>query len=243
MSHKLEILEGAFVVSDAHLSKQRPEFLLFLEDIYKKKLKPTQLILMGDIFDSLFGGIPYTQNENMKAIEFINFIALEIPVIYLEGNHDFNLKNIFPHTKVYSIKQQPVEALYKGKKILLAHGDILSPTLYNLYTSIIRNPITLFVLNILDIITLHLILKRLLNKYLAKKDDCKEFIGFKKYMSKRLENKYVCDYFIEGHFHQNKTIKFDEFNYINLSAFACDQRYFIVKSFQEDINILKEQIF
>ena len=242
MSHKLKILEGAFIIADAHFSKQRPEFLLFLEDIYEKKLKPTQLILMGDIFDALFGGVPHTQDKNIKAIQYINSISLEIPVIYLEGNHDFNLKNIFPNTKVYPIQQQPVEAMYNDKKILLAHGDVESPTLYNIYTAIIRNSITLFILNIINIIFLHLILKRL-DKYLAKKDDCKEFVDLKKYISSRLENKYICDYFIEGHFHQNKTIKFDKFIYINLSAFACNQRYFIVKLPQEDVDILQERIF
>jgi UDP-2,3-diacylglucosamine hydrolase len=242
MSHKLKILEGAFVIADAHFSEKRPEFLFFLEDIYEKKLKPTQLILMGDIFDALFGGVPHTQEKNIKAIQYINSISLEIPVIYLEGNHDFNLQNIFPNAKVYSIQQQPVEAMHNGKKILLAHGDIQSPTLYNVYTAIIRNPITLFILNILDAISSHLILKKL-DKYLSKKDDCKEFMNLKKYISDRLENKYKCDYFIEGHFHQNETIKFDSFIYINLSAFACNQRYFTVKLSQENVNILQVKNF
>ncbi|MCK4975090.1 MAG: UDP-2,3-diacylglucosamine hydrolase, partial [Sulfurimonas sp.] len=159
----------------------------------------------------------------------------------LEGNHDFNLVKIFPHVKVFPISQQPVTCQYKEKKILLAHGDIEGDLSYKIYTSLIRNPIVLSVLTLLDSLSDHYILNRL-DKYLSKKDDCKEFVGLREYMSKRVENKYSCDYFIEGHFHQNKSIKFDNFIYINLGVFACNQRYFIVES-SKDIELLQEKIF
>ena len=246
MSHKtlnseIKILEGAFVVSDAHYSHQRPELLDFIKNIHSKKLSPTQLILMGDIFDALFGGVAYTQETNQEIIKLLNEISLDIEVIYLEGNHDFNLKSIFKDIKVFPISSQPVTCQYKDKKILLAHGDIESDFGYKIYTSLIRNRIILFFLTIFDSISGHYILKQLDN-YLSKKDDCKEFTGLREYMSKRLENKYSCDYFIEGHFHQNKTIEFENFIYINLGVFACNQRYFIVKS-SKDTELLQEKVF
>jgi UDP-2,3-diacylglucosamine hydrolase len=247
MSHKtksnntVNILEGAFIVSDAHYSHQRPELLEFIKDIYLKKLQPTQLILMGDIFDALFGGVTFTQEVNQEIIELLNEISLDIEVVYLEGNHDFNLKKIFPSTKVFPISLQPVTCIYNDKKILLAHGDIDNDIGYKIYTSIIRNPIVLFFLAMVDMIFGHYILKKL-DLYLGKKDDCKEFVGFKQFIFKRLVNKYSCDYFIEGHFHQNKTIDFEKFIYTNLGVFACNQRYFIVKSFK-DIELLQEKIF
>ncbi len=241
MSHKIEILEGAFVVSDAHYSHQRPELLDFIKDIHSKKLQPTQLILMGDIFDALFGGVPYTQKTNQEAIELLNDISSCIEVIYLEGNHDFNLRKIFPKMRVFPISQQPVTCRYDDKKVLLAHGDIESDLGYKIYTALIRNPIVLSILTLVDTISGHYILKKL-DTYLSKKDDCKEFTGLREYMSKRLENKYSCDYFIEGHFHQNKSIKFKDFVYINLGVFACNQRYFIVKS-SKDVELLQENIF
>ena len=241
LNNRLEILDGAFIVSDAHYSHQRPELLDFIKDIHSKKLCPTQLILMGDIFDALFGGVPYTQEVNQEAIRLLNEISLEIEVIYLEGNHDFNLQNIFPHTKVFPISLQPVTCQYKDKKVLLAHGDIEGDFGYKVYTSLIRNRAVLFVLRVVDSLTGHLILKKL-DSYLSKKDDCKEFTGLKEYMSKRLENKYSCDYFIEGHFHQNRSVEFEKFVYINLGVFACNQRYFIVKS-SRDIELLQENIF
>lgn len=237
----LKLKEGAFVISDAHYSHKRPEFLDFLKAIESKKLQPTQLILMGDIFDALFGSVSSTLQENQEAIKLIKDIALDIEIIYLEGNHDFNLKKVFSNIKVYTIEEQPITIEYNNKKILLAHGDIQSPLAYKIYTSLIRNPYILIVLNMLNTIFGNFITKAL-DKYLGKKDDCHEMYSFREYISRRLENKYSCDYFIEGHFHQNKTIEYEKFMYINLGVFACNQRYFIVKSSKE-VELLQEQTF
>lgn len=240
-SSVIEIKEGAFVVSDAHYSHLRPELLAFLKDIHSKKLQATQLILMGDIFDTLFGGIPYSIQINAEAVELLNAISLEIEVIYLEGNHDFNLKSIFPHAKIFPISQQPVACTNSGKRVLLAHGDFESDLGYRVYTAVIRNPFTLAFLRLLNFFSFNTIIKKL-DEYLSKKEDCKEFFGFKEFIEKRLDKKYKCDYFIEGHFHQNKSIQFDQFLYINLGVFACNQRYFIVKSSKE-IGLLEEKMF
>ena len=242
MSHnKVTIKEGAFIISDAHYSSLRPQLLSIIKDIHSKELKPTQLILMGDIFDALFGGVKYTQELNAQSIELLNEISLEIEVIYLEGNHDFNLKHIFPNFEIYPISLQPVEAVYKDKKIYLAHGDFDGGFAYLLYTSIIRNPLILFFLKTIDNFTAHAILKKL-DTYLSKKDDCKNLKTFKNFVSTRLGSSFECDYFIEGHFHQNKQFKLKNFEYINLGAFACYQRYFIVKS-SKDKELLEEKTF
>ena len=97
------------------------------------------------------------------------------------------------------------------------------------------------ILKMIDSLSKHAVLKRL-DLYLGKKNDCKEFVGLESFMSKRLDDKFSCDYFIEGHFHQNKTIKLKDFIYVNLGAFACNQRYYIVKS-NSDIQFLQEKIF
>ena len=241
MSHSVEILEGAFILSDAHYSHLRPQFLDFLKEIDSNRLQPTQLILMGDIFDTLFAEVIYTQDINQEAIELLNKISLKIEVIYLEGNHDFNLKNIFKHVKVFPISAQPLTCKFNNKRVLLSHGDIESPFGYRVYTSIIRNSSILKFLALLDLVFGNFILKQL-DVYLSKKDDCKEFEGFKEFIANRLANKYSCDYFIEGHYHQNKTFKFDKYTYINLGAFACNQRYFIVESSKE-VRLLEERIF
>lgn len=241
MSHNISLKEGAFVVADAHYSHLRPQLLDFLKAIHSKDLQPTQLVLMGDIFDTLFGGIPYSEEINEEAIKLLNEISQEIELIYLEGNHDFNLAKIFPHAKVFGISQQPLACGMGAKKILLAHGDFGSDTGYKIYTFLIRNPFVLSLLRAINFISNNMILKKL-DVYLSKKNDCREFVGFGEFIAKRVNKKYSCNYFIEGHFHQNKSIELDDFTYINLGAFACNQRYFIVKSSKE-AQLLEENIF
>jgi len=242
MYHSLELKEGAFVVSDAHYSHNRVEFLDFLKAIKTKKLHPTQLIFLGDIFDTLFGQVSFTLEINREAIGILNEISKEIEIIYLEGNHDYNLKKIFPHIKVFSIKSQPVEMSFFKQKVLLSHGDIESPLGYNIYTAIIRNPFVLNILNLFNNAFDHIIIKKL-DEYLSKKDDCKEIAGFEELIQKRLLGKYSCDIFIEGHFHQNMGFKLKDFRYINLAAFACNQRYFIVESSKDVGFLLQESSF
>lgn len=239
MSHKLQLKEGAFIVADAHYSHLREDFLDFLKDIKSKKLLPAQLILLGDIVDTLFGQVAYTIDINKEVIETLNDISKDIEVIYLEGNHDFNLQKIFINVKTFSIKNQPIEMDFNNQKVLLSHGDIESPLGYKVYTAIIRNPFVLRLLSILDTFLDHIIIKKL-DLYLSKKEDCKEFVGFENFIKKRLLEKYDCDFFIEGHFHQNKSFKLENFMYINLAAFACNQRYFIVKS-TKDVGFLLEE--
>lgn len=237
----ITIKEGAFVIADAHYSYLRPELLGLIKDIHSKKLLPTQLIFMGDIFDALFGEVEYTHEINAHMIELINDIAESIEVIYLEGNHDFNLKDVFVKAKVFTIQNQPIICTYEDKTVCLAHGDFNGDFFYRLYVSLIRNPSLLRILNSIDNSIDHYILKKLDN-YLNKKDDCNEFTNFREYIEKRLSDRVTCDYFIEGHFHQNRYLEFENFRYINLGAFACNQRYFIVKSSQ-DKELLEENIF
>ena len=231
--------EGALLLGDAHYSHLRPQLLQLIEDIASKKLQIPQLILMGDILDALFGDVSFTLQENRTIVKFIQKISQEIEVIYLEGNHDFNLKNIFKDARVFSIQEQPVIAEYAGKTIALAHGDFDGVFSYRLYSRIIRNGLILKLLSAIDTKIGNKIIAKL-DIYLGKKEDCKEFLGFKEYLEKRHLEKYKCNYFIEGHYHQNKSYTFETFKYINLAAFACNQRYFIVKSLQDRV-LLEEK--
>jgi len=241
MSHKLELREGAYIIADAHYSHKRPQLLAFIQAIASKKLQPSQLILMGDIFDALFGLIDYTYEENQEMINLLEAIAQEIEVIYFEGNHDFNLKVVFQNIKIFPLAQQPQVLHYGETKVCMAHGDFDGKVGYKIYTALIRNPFILFILKYIDIALGHRIINKI-EEHLDKKDDCKELGWFEDFIKNRFANRFECDYFIEGHFHQNKSFKLSSFIYINLAAFACNQRYFIVKSLQ-DKELLEENQF
>jgi UDP-2,3-diacylglucosamine hydrolase len=237
----LEIKQGAFFVADAHYNKiKNPHFLEFLKKIKSKELKPTQLFLLGDIFDALFGGVAYTAKDNQEVIDLIESISKEIDVFYFEGNHDFVLKKFFSSSvKIFPIKTHPVAFACKDKKVCLSHGDFDAPFGYKLYTALIRNPFILFFLNIYDSLSNHSIL-RFVDKHMSKKDECKKLDWFEEFSKKRIQNFKNCDIYIDGHFHQNKTYTLEYIKYINLGAFACNQRYFVVKFIQDDI-ILEEK--
>ncbi|WP_304546086.1 UDP-2,3-diacylglucosamine diphosphatase [Sulfurimonas microaerophilic] len=241
MSRNITIKEGAFVISDAHYSTTRPELLEFVKAIHSKELQPTQLLLMGDIFDALFGSIEHTYKDNYEMIALLKEIADEIEVIYFEGNHDFNLQAVFDNMKIYPIQKQPVLANYQDKKVYLAHGDFDGKIGYKIYTALIRNPFMLKLLKPIDNLFNHFILN-FVDQHLMKKDDCKELGWFEQFIENRFKDRFECDYFIEGHFHQNKTLQVDGICYVNLAAFACNQRYFIVRSLQNN-TILEEKQF
>ena len=233
------LLEGAFIISDAHYSERHPNLLHLIEQIHSQELLPTQLILMGDIFDALFGDVAYTERKNRKMIRLLNEISKTIEVIYLEGNHDFNIREYFDSIKIYPLSSQPLMCLYNEKKVSLAHGDFDGNWSYKLYVKLIRSRSIVKFLTLIDSALNNPILKKL-DEYLAKKEDCREFVGFESFIKQRGLQKYGSDFFIEGHYHQNKQFDFDDFSYINLGAFACNQRYFVIQSLQNKV-LLQEK--
>lgn len=232
----LELKEGAFLVADVHYSVRDEAFLEFLLLVEQKT--PPQLILMGDIFDALFGGVAKSYEPNKKAIDLINHLCTKMEVIYLEGNHDFGLSDIFRGAKLFGIKDQPVMFGYEGKKICLAHGDIYNKTLYHIYTNLIRSKAVLSLLAYLDHLLDHKILK-LLDLYLSKKDLCHHMSNFEEILHLRSSKMPECDYFVEGHFHQGRELSFGSMSYTNLASFACNQSYYIVRSLKSNAKLLK----
>ena len=89
MSHNnFEIKEGAVVLCDAHYSYLRPELLNFIKDISSQKIQATQLILLGDIFDALFGGIKSSIDSNKELVDLIKQISQNIEVLNAEYNSE-----------------------------------------------------------------------------------------------------------------------------------------------------------
>ncbi len=238
-----ELKPGALLVADAHYSDKRPELLGFLKAVAAKELPATQLILMGDIFDLLFGGIPVTQQRNAEAVATIRQIASEMEVVYLEGNHDFQLSRVFPQIKVFPLNRQPVACRFGDRNVLLAHGDWGTDLGYRIYTAMIRSRTVLWILNLINSLSSQAIIKWLDN-YLDQKEDCSEFNGFEAYIKGRIERLDLTniDDFIEGHFHQNKGFEAGNCRYFNLGAFACNQRYYEVQSVK-DQKLLKEALY
>ncbi len=236
-----KILEGALFISDSHDNEKRDGFYRFLVKIERNKIKCPQLFLMGDMFDLLIGEIVYTKKRYQKTINLINKLSKKIDIIYFEGNHDFNLKKIFPQVRVIPIKEQPSSWHFKDRTILLSHGDIFEDDAYLHYTKFIRNRYILTLLNLLDLILGHTISKSILtkqkNKFLCKKDRF-FYENIKQKIQKYDIGISKIDFVCEGHHHQNREFAFESFKYKNFSSFACDKSYYKI-SFTDKI-VFKE---
>ncbi len=226
----LEIKNGALFVSDAHENDKRDGFYRFLLKIKSKEIEPSQLFLMGDIFDLLVGEVRYTREKNRNCIELLGEIAEELEVFYFEGNHDFSLKKVFKDCKVIPIDEQPMVFSIADKKILLSHGDRYGGVVHTLFTKIIRNRVLLKILNGFDLLCGSCISKKIVAG-LSKKNICSEIENFQKIIEDKIHQNINQDIDIiaEGHYHQGLSFDYKKYKYINFSSFACNQSYFIVQ--------------
>ena len=239
MNGDLILQDGAILIADAHYNSNRKCFLYFVEYLDNLETPPPQIFLMGDMFDLLVGQVTQTKIFNSSVVKHINSLSQKSEIFYFEGNHDFNISIIFENVKVFSMKNQPVKMSLNNKTVLLSHGDYKVGGSYAIYSAIIRNPLLLKFLNFFDEVVSSAITNFIIKKHLNKKL-CRNFTGFKEYVKDNLDTDV--DYYIEGHYHQDKQFKFDSTNYINLSAFACNQSYVEV-DFQNRNNLFNKVKF
>jgi UDP-2,3-diacylglucosamine hydrolase len=235
--------EGAILVADSHYAPRRTSFFDFLSALDQGEIQTPQLILMGDNFDLLFGSVTQTLLLNRSAIDLLNRLALKIPIIYLEGNHDFQLSSLFPHIRVVDRAHQPLVLTHNGSRIALLHGDIGVPIGYKIYTAFIRNRILLHGLNWLNEKFDGFIINAL-SKQMEHKNQCQYIDNFERIAQRHLKEASIKGYdmIIEGHYHQNRSFDYSGLIYKNLGAFACNERVYRVKSFQNQ-STLEEVIF
>lgn len=217
----ITLKDNAIFIADSHYNADRTELYHLLMQIQNGDIEVTQLFLMGDVFDFLAGEIDYFVDINSEIIDMIKDIAVKCEVIYLEGNHDYNLESVFKNIKVVSREKQPIYVDIEGRKTALSHGDIFTPTGYNIYCKIIRNSFLLRVLNMIDFNNW---LTKKVEKALGSKHICRKMDGFEQFVKKRYEA-YDADMVIEGHFHQTYMSE----DYINIPSLYCDKSYLLYK--------------
>lgn len=217
----LNIKESAIFIADSHFNKLNQQFLTLLKKIQNKEIETSQIFLMGDMIDFISGESKYFIKENKEVIDILNELSSYIEIIYLEGNHDYNLKKLFPLIKVYSRDEQPLMAKYKDKTVGLSHGDNFINWHYDLYCKVIRNSLLLKFLNLIDF---NYFISKRIEEALLKKNICHKMDYFENIVNKR-KNNYKTDIIIEGHYHQGKTFEFDNQKYVNIPSLCCDNKF------------------
>ncbi|WP_193215690.1 UDP-2,3-diacylglucosamine diphosphatase, partial [Aliarcobacter butzleri] len=139
----LQIKDEAIFVADSHFNQKNQELLQLLKKIENKEINISQLFLMGDIFDFLSSECKFFIKQNSEVITLLNKLSNDLEIIYLEGNHDFNLQNLFSNIKVIKRENQPFFAKIEEKKVALSHGDNFLDWKYELFCKLIRNSIFL----------------------------------------------------------------------------------------------------
>ena len=245
-----KINHDAIFLSDAHENANKNYFLNFLKALKDGKISlPSQIFLLGDMFDFLINAT-YSQCFYGEYISILNELGSKTQIFYFEGNHDFNLAEILPNCKVFSIEKQPVRFEFYGKSVEkseyikksvdIAHGDIFLPFITQKALKILRNKMLLRFLNFLDFTLKYKISKAILRSQMHKKLDYK-IEDFKDKISLRLR-KFSADVVIEGHWHQNCSFEINDKFYINLPSFACEQSFFVLQFAGSKIQILKRSL-
>lgn len=217
----LDIQENAIFIADSHYPHHGDDFLNLLEKIENGKIKTSQLFLMGDNFDLLFGYNAYIQTFSSEAILLLQTLSGKLEIHYFEGNHDFCLSEVFPNIKVYSREQQPIIFKLGEKSVGISHGDkYVTGFGYDLYCKLLRNKTTLALLKPFEKAIIDHRMKKLSQKYI-----CFTFYGFEKRVEDILEEYKGIDMVIEGHFHQSKIVG----KYISLPSQACQGMVAVIK--------------
>ena len=229
-----EIRENALFIADAHYPHHGDEFLKILQNLESGKIKTPQLFLMGDIFDLLFGYNEYIKTFSQKSITLLQKLSTTIEIYYLEGNHDFCLKELFPNINVYSREEQPIEFELNNQTTYLAHGDLYETGFgYDLYCKLLRDKTTLTLLRPFEKAIIN---NRIIN--LKKKKICNGFIKYKERFEKISRHYPSNSIIIEGHFHQGVVHQ----NYISLPSLACQGLVGVVERGELRFKTLKPSI-
>lgn len=224
----LSIKSDSIFVADSHFNEKNRELLILLQKVESKEIVTSQLFLMGDIFDFISGESRYFIKQNIEVINLLNKLSNAIEIIYLEGNHDYNLKSVFPNIKVIKRENQPLVAKYEDKTVSLAHGDNFINWKYDLYCKFIRNTIFLRFMNFIDI---NFFISKKIENALVKKNICHKMKNFEEIVSKRIKN-YNTDIVIEGHYHQGNSYFIDEKRYVNIPSLCCQKKYVLIENLE-----------
>jgi UDP-2,3-diacylglucosamine pyrophosphatase LpxH len=114
-------IPDAIIVSDIHLGadvSQVHAFLAFLTDVREGRLPARQLVLNGDVFDSM--DFRRLRKAHWQVLSLIRAMSDEIPIVWVCGNHDGPAEFV-SHLLGVEVKDEHV-IRSRGEEFLVLHG-------------------------------------------------------------------------------------------------------------------------
>ncbi len=152
---KGELTGKIILLSDLHIwGPEDPVYrglLRFLLEEVSGKASgaPTTLLFLGDIFDILVGSQNFFQERYKDFLSALESLQKKnVRVLYLEGNHDFQLKNFFKSMTHIECLSGECTFSWDNRFVYLAHGDLINPKdyKYRAFHTVLKNPISEFLL-------------------------------------------------------------------------------------------------
>ncbi len=227
--------EPIIIIADFHLNlydKRTSQVIKFFDEIVSNY---KNIIILGDFFE-FYTTFPEVFPEGYFDILYLlKKLSFDKKIFYIEGNHDFNLKDFFN----IIVFPEKFDFQFNNKKIVAFHGDTIDKNdkRYRFLRKFLRSSLAKFLMDNLPPYIVLKIAKKLSSsseKYLRKKEE-PEF--FKNFFIESAIIKENFDILISGHFHVNDSFKIDkkeiyllkgiegnEINYIHLSDEGIEYR-------------------
>nr|MBN2278271.1 UDP-2,3-diacylglucosamine diphosphatase [candidate division Zixibacteria bacterium] len=141
-----------YFFSDAHLGEaDKEKERIKIEKIYAfldlVRADGEKLYILGDLFDFWFEYKNAIPKEHLQVVfHLAGLVESGMEVHYISGNHDFWLGDFLSREVGIEIHRDQVETTEQGKRILLIHGDGISPSDkgYRVLKKILRNPVNIW---------------------------------------------------------------------------------------------------
>jgi len=224
---------STFFISDAHLGlgdsrqeKRKEDRLLSFLRFIRPAAKG--LFILGDLFDFWFEYatvIPKGYHRTLAALQ--EFTDGGIPVHYLEGNHDFWIRDFFSKELGMTVYRDPFEIAVDGKRLYLHHGDGLAQKDlgYRIIKPILRNSMSIWLYRWLhpDIgVRIAKGLSRKSRAYTGQKDFGEED-GMLRFATSKIES--GIDIVMMGHRHKPVKVDIGRGVYVNLGDWISANSY------------------
>lgn len=233
-----------YIFSDAHLGagpdakeKIKTEKIAALFELVKKD--GDRLVILGDLFDFWFEykhAMPKDQFEVLYRLYQLKEFGIKID--YISGNHDFWMDDFFQTQMGIEVHRDRLELEYAGKKLLLIHGDGISPSDkgYRVLKKVLRNRFNIWLYRKLPpdfAISLAKKVSGSSREITARRDH--EFaLDYEKFAQEQLDNGH--DVVAIGHLHLPVFKEFKEGVYINTGDFINHFSY--AKIVSDDVSLL-----